>query len=66
MARLAPPAVLEPGVDTAAGVRQSPLVASLELGLGRLLQLVLVVRQALVGDAENEVRGEFRRFQHFF
>ena len=41
------PAVPQPGIDATTGVAEPPLVAFLELQAILLLQLVLVVREAL-------------------
>ena len=41
------PAVPQPGIDATTGVAEPPLVAFLELQAVLLLQLVLVVREAL-------------------
>ena len=41
------PAVPQPGIDATTGVAEPPLVAFLELQTILLLQLVLVVREAL-------------------
>ena len=51
------PAAPQPGVNAATWVAQSPLVAFLELQAVLLLQLVLVVGEALVGDGEAGLAG---------
>ena len=61
------PAVPQPGIDATTGVAEPPLVAFLELQAVLLLQLVLVVREALKTYIVNFLQANYQQHsQHCY